>query len=57
MEDTSNEPSLKKTLISFTEYQRLKDIETKYLEILHQKEQDLKIIPGKFLTRNKKYEL
>jgi hypothetical protein len=57
MEDTSNEPSLKKTLISFSEYQRLKDIETKYLEILHQKEQDLKIIPGKFLTRNKKYKL
>jgi hypothetical protein len=47
MEDMSNEPSLKKTLISFDEYQRLKDIEAKYLEIQHQKEQDLKITPGK----------
>jgi hypothetical protein len=51
MEDTSNEPSLKKTLISFAEYQRLKDIETKYLEIQHQKEQDLKITPGNCLLK------
>jgi hypothetical protein len=47
MEDLSNEPSLKKTLISFDEYQRLKDIETKYLEIQHQKEEALKITSGK----------
>ncbi len=38
MEDTSTDSSLKKTLISFDEYKRLKNIESQFMQLQEEKQ-------------------
>ncbi len=46
MEDTSTDTSLKKTLISFDEYKRLKNIEAQFLKLQEEKQKNLEISSG-----------
>ncbi len=47
MEDTSTDSSLKKTLISFDEYKRLKNIEAQFLKLQEEKQKRLEISSGR----------
>ena len=46
MEDTSTDTSLKKTLISFDEYKRLKNIEKQFMQLQEEKQKNLEISSG-----------
>ncbi len=46
MEDTSTDSSLKKTLISFDEYKRLKNIESQFMQLQEEKQKNLELSSG-----------